>query len=78
MEVLADSALSDSGSLNYDLILANFFADQIDNLPSRINKESVKSNRRIMVRLIKESNSVKERLSANKEVHIAIEGLYDN
>lgn len=31
-----------------------------------------------MVRLIKECNSLKERLSANKDVQIAVEGLYDN
>jgi len=31
-----------------------------------------------MVRLIKECNSLKERLSANKDVQIQIIGLYDN
>lgn len=47
--------------------MANHFAEEIDKLPYRKNKPSVKENKKVMVRLISECNKLKEVLSANKE-----------
>ena len=55
------------GGLAYDMVLANHFAEEIDNKPERKGKESIKKNRRTMVKLLKECKSLKEILSANKE-----------
>ncbi|EAR85326.2 DnaK protein (macronuclear) [Tetrahymena thermophila SB210] len=75
--VLADYGIKDVGGYAYDLTLAHYFADIIDNLPQRKGKPSFRTNRRGMVKLLKECNKAKEILSANKEMTFFSEGLLD-
>ena len=58
-----------------DLVIANFFANQFDR--KRPGKKSIKENKRQFLKLIKQSNKVKEVLSSNKEASIFIESLAD-
>ena len=75
--VLADYGMKNVGGYAYDLILANYFADDIDSKPDRKNKPSFRTNRKGMVKLLKECNRVKEVLSANKEMSFFSEGLLE-
>jgi len=75
--VLADYGMKNVGGYAYDLILANYFADDIDNRPDRKGKPSFRTNRKGMVKLLKECNRVKEVLSANKEMSFFSEGLLE-
>lgn len=75
INILADYSISDAGGLSYDYVLAQHFADEIDQL--RKQPKSIRENRRTMVRLLSECNKLKEVLSANKEAVFQVEGLYD-
>ncbi|EGR32714.1 hypothetical protein IMG5_073090 [Ichthyophthirius multifiliis] len=75
VSVLADYGISDVGGYAYDLKIADYFAEQID--VSQPNQPTFKENRKGMVKLLKESNKVKEILSANKETQFFSEGLLD-
>ena len=78
LKVVEDSALSNVGGYAYDIVVAEYFADEIDKLDNRSGKSTVREDSEIMLKLIKNSKKVKEVLSANKEAFINIEGLYDN
>lgn len=69
--------MKDAAGYAYDLTLANYFADKIDAIPARKGKPSFKTNRRGMVKLLKECNRAKEILSANKEMTFFSEGLLE-
>lgn len=75
--VLADHGIANIGGLAYDLAIANYFASQIDARPERKTKPSFLTNRRGMVKLLKECNKVKEILSANKALPFFSEGLLE-
>jgi len=74
--ILADSFEEEIGGLAYDKTLADYFADEIDRKEG--NSVSVKEDSKVMIKLMYESNKVKEVLSANKEASIHILGLYNN
>lgn len=75
--ILADHGIANFGGYAYDLAIANYFAKQIDAKPERKTKPSFLTNRRGMVKLLKECNKVKEILSANKQLPFFSEGLLE-
>ncbi|CAK65920.1 unnamed protein product (macronuclear) [Paramecium tetraurelia] len=77
LKVLADYSISNAGGQSLDLLLANHFAREFDNQPSRKGKKSIFTNSKAMNKLLKASNKYKEILSANKETQVYLEGLID-
>lgn len=78
IRVLSDYGLSNVGGNAYDKVIADYFAEKIDALPDRKGKKSIKTNGKIMRKILKESIRTKEILSANKDAMYYSEGLYDN
>lgn len=78
VNVLADYSIPNIGGIAYDKVIADYFAEQIDEKPERKGKASIKKDKRIMRRMIRECSKTKEVLSANKEALYNAEGLYDN
>jgi hypoxia up-regulated 1 len=58
-------------------VLATHFAQEIDKRPERKGQESITGNKRAMMKLLKESNTLKEVLSANKESQFSVEALLE-
>lgn len=77
LKVLADYSEPDLGSLNFDLVLANIFTEEIDAKPNRKGKPSIRENKKAMLKLLSQCNRVKEVLSANKDAAVYIENLID-
>lgn len=75
--MVAESGLSNNGGYNFDLVLAEHFANIFDSKPDRAGKSSIKNNRRAMVKLLKECNRLKHVLSSNKEAQFYVEGILD-
>ena len=75
--VLSEAWDEDVSAYQMDINIAKYFAQQFDNLPSRKGKQSVLTSNTAMAKLIRESNRVKETLSANKFAQIYIESLFD-
>ncbi|CAK73410.1 unnamed protein product (macronuclear) [Paramecium tetraurelia] len=77
LRVLADYSIPNAGGQSLDLLLANHFAREFDNQPSRKGKKSIFTNSKAMNKLLKAANKYKEILSANKETQVYLEGLID-
>ncbi|CAD8142674.1 unnamed protein product [Paramecium pentaurelia] len=77
LKVLADYSIPNAGGQSLDLLLANHFAKEFDNQPSRKGKKSIFTNSKAMNKLLKAANKYKEILSANKETQVYLEGLID-
>lgn len=77
VRVLADYVIENVGGIEYDKVIANYFAEVIDARPSRKGKPSIKENKRTMRRITRECVKVKEILSANKQSLYSSEGLFD-
>eukprot|EP00828_Plagiopyla_frontata_P043084 TRINITY_DN6629_c0_g1_i5.p1 TRINITY_DN6629_c0_g1~~TRINITY_DN6629_c0_g1_i5.p1 ORF type:complete len:486 (-),score=104.03 TRINITY_DN6629_c0_g1_i5:154-1611(-) len=75
IKVLADEVNLDISGQKFDQILANHFADLFDQTKSRMGKTSIKQNAQSMLKLLKQSEFLKEKLSANKEAHLYQENL---
>ena len=66
IEILAESYLRDYGGFNLDLVLVNMLADRFNALKERQGKPDVRTNDRVVKRLLKEVVKIKDVLSANK------------
>ncbi|CAD8067693.1 unnamed protein product [Paramecium sonneborni] len=77
LRVLADYSISNAGGQSLDLLLANHFAKEFDNQPSRKGKKSIFTNSKAMNKLLRAANKYKEILSANKDTQVYLEGLID-
>lgn len=64
VRVISDYVVENVGGIEFDKILANYFVEIIDE--KRKGKPSIKENKRVMRRIIKEMTRVKEILSSNK------------
>lgn len=77
MTVLADEVSEEISGEALDRCLVDIFAQEIDNRKDRKGKESITKNINAMIRLLSESNRVKEILSASKETTLYVEGLLE-
>ena len=75
INILAEAGTDEVSGLKFDLVLANIFADEQVN---RFKKADLRTNSKAMIRIIKESNKLKETLSANKESSFFVEGLVND
>ena len=71
--LLSEAWDQEAGGYAVDICLANHFATEFD---AKSGKDSIKSNVRVMRRLIREALKVKEILSANKEASFIVEEVY--
>jgi len=76
--VLAEAWEEDLGGLVFDLGLAHHFAKEFDNKPSRKGQKSVLTSNPAKAKLLKESNRLKEILSANKQAQFYLENLFES
>ena len=66
IEILAESYVMDYGGFNLDLVLVNMLAERFNALKERQGKPDVRTNDRVLKRLLKEVVKIKDVLSANK------------
>lgn len=79
IEVLGEAHDEHLGGLAFDLKLANLFAEKFNaQLAKKKIKVDVKTMPRVMARLRQTANRMKEVLSANKEILVHAESLYQD
>jgi len=77
IEVIAEEYVPDVGGQLHDWVLVEIMVNFFNALPKRKGKEDIRSNPRVMKRLMREVSKYKEILSSNKEVGIKLPELAD-
>jgi len=77
IDVTGHASSSDISGRHFDTELLNILAEEFNSLKSRQGKTDIRENPRIMNRLYKEVNKIKETLSANKEKSVLIPEVAD-
>lgn len=77
VEILAEAWDSELGGSNLDKILLNLLAERFNSLKERQGKPDVRENPKVIKRLLKEVNKMKDILSANKQVVVKLGELAD-
>lgn len=77
IEILAEAFLKDLGGFNLDLILVDMLAERFNALKERKGKPDVRSNDKVVKRMLKEVVKIKDILSANKNTQVKLGELLD-
>lgn len=77
VEVLGEGYDETLGGLEFDHVLVGIMADKFNEMKERQGKPDIRTMPKQMKRLYKEAISIKDILSANKEVNIKVPELHD-
>jgi len=77
VEIMGEGFDQHLGGNDFDMVLFNMFVEKFNALPERKGKADVRTNQRAIKRLMKEANTQKEILSANKSTIVKISELLD-
>jgi len=77
IEILSESWDKNLGGSDLDKILLNMIADKFNALKERQGKPDIRENPKVIKRLLKEVNKLKDILSANKQVIVKLGELAD-
>lgn len=77
IEILAESYVKQYGGFDLDIVLMNLLAERFNALKERKGKADVRTNERVVRRILKEVVRVKDVLSANKNMQVKLGELLD-
>ena len=77
VEIIGEGVDGSLGGKAFDDVLVQILAKKFNSLKERQGKADIRENGRVMKRLYKEANSIKDILSANKMVNVKIPELHD-
>lgn len=73
--LLSEAWDEEAGGYALDICIGNYFAEEFD---KKFGLETITKNTRVMRRLFKEANKIKEILSANKDTVFIVEEVFQN